>query len=1270
MKRILLAGFFICAFAIVAVAQSSSGVTGVVTDPQGARVVGATVTLTDTKTSKDFTTTTDDNGVYRFEKVPPGEGYKITFTQAGFQTLVLSNITLGVLVTETHNAQLTVGATDVIVEVTDQGGATLNTTDASIGNVIEERRLKSLPIQLRNSPAALLGLQPGVVGNNVGAGGGNRGGSVTGARADQGNITIDGIDANDQTTGQAFATVGNAPIDAIQEFRGITSNPSASEGRSSGGQIELVTKSGTNEFHGSLREYNRTAKTAANSFFNNRAGRRADGSLISPRPQLTRNQFGGSIGGPVLKDKLFFFFDYEGRRDAQGVSYTRTVPLAHFRAGQVAYLNNTAGCPTNARLDTHPQCVTILTQAQVAALDPRGIGPNAALVSFIASRYPLPNDFTLGNGVNTAGFRFNAPSRRLDNTYTSRYDWNATDKQKVFVRWNIARRVQTDTVNSVAQQFPEDPETAQIVVKDYAWVAGHTWVITSNLINQATVGVTHSGLSFPNNFQPAFPNIFTFGPLTAPYANISSQDRNVDVPTIRDDVSWTKGSHSFSFGTQIKPIAQKSGLVNDFNFVTIGLGGNTGTLNSANPTVRPGNLGTGATRQASFDAPFAFILGRMASLTTNFNYGVDGNAFAPGTGKKRDFRYNEYEFYFQDNWRVRNDLTLTYGVRYHLASPPYEKNGFQACNDIDYENLWNLRQQNAARGISGENAEPFLRYDLCGKGNGARAYHATDLNNWAPRLAVAWNPSFKDGLLGRILGDRKTSIRAGGAVVYDRVGGALTFIQDQVSYLFDNSASRNFGVANARTSLLNDPRFTGITTLPVASVVPTITRPFTPFVEAGFPIGLANGEFNYAIDQQFRIPYAIQYSAGFQREMPGNFILEMTYVGREGRKLFTQADASQINDFRDPASGQFMLAAFNNLQAGITTAQPWLENQVRSATLANYGLDCPGTAALFGANVANCTQMINAFWGGAGDLIQVGGSADLVQQLFANGFLNPNVGLSAQFADNLYISNQGASSYNGLLMSIRKRFSQGFQFDFNYTLSHSLDNQSSIVNTVTGGIPCDLRNLRVCRGNSDFDIRHLFNFNGIWELPFGRGKLIGGDVPGWANQIIGGWELTGIFTARSGLAFSPTSGAFPVAFTVNSPAAIRGGDPNLLRGDIHDATGGTTGTAGTIQYFTNPGAIFNPTANTGLLRYPRHGEMGNRNILRGPTFWNADMALLKNFNLPWEGKRIQIRAEAYNVFNHNSFGLPNANITSASFGQITTSSSTPREFQFAFRFEF
>jgi len=1239
----MLASLTLCLSAVVAMAQSSAGVTGTVKDSNGAVVAGADVKLTDTKTGAEFTTKTNDQGVYLFQKVAPGTGYTLTFTNPGFQTLVINDVALGVDTTSTHNAELTIGEVSGTVVVTASNEVTLNTSDASIGNVIGERRLKELPIQIRNSPAALIGLQPGVVGSNVGAGGGNRAGSVTGARADQGNITVDGIDSNDQATGQFAATVGNAPIDAIQEFRAVSTNPGASDGRSSGGQVELVTKGGTNEFHGNVREYNRTAATAANDFFNNRAG--------IPRPALTRNQFGGSIGGPIMKDALFFFFDYEGRRDAQQVSNLRIVPLNHFRNGGLGFINNNAGCGVGVRLNTNPNCITVLTPAQVAALDPQGVGGSAALLSFINSRYPQANDLAAGDGINTGGFRFNAPSQRKDNTYTTRLDWNANSAHKLFGRFNIARRIQTDTVNTVAAQFPGDPEHGQIIVRDYTWVVGHTWTVSPTFVNQLTVGHARSGLLFPRNFKPAFPNSFTFGAgLSAPFAGISEQDRFVLVPTYRNDATWTKGTHSIEFGGSFKPIKSESGLVNDFNFPSVGLGGLLGALQ---PSLRPGTIASNSntTITGNYDAAFAFLLGRYATVATNFNYDPSGTPFAPGTGKNREYRYDELELYVQDNWRVRNNLTLNFGVRWHLYPAPYEANGFQAAQDIDMRQLFDLRLRNAASGISGETAEPFLRYNLIGKANNARALYETDLNNFGPRFGFAYTPNFNSGFLGALFGENKTVIRGGGSVVYDRPGGAITFIQDQVSYLFDNSATTQFAAPNPVTALLQNPRFTGIATLPVQNVAPTVTRPHTPFVDnTGFPFGLEDGEFNYAVDQRFRIPYSIQYSFGFQRELPGNFILEASYVGRQGRKLFSQADVAQVLNFRDPASGQFMLDAYNALQrqveAGVAgnqvTLQPWFENQM-----------FPGATVLMASNGTLRQQVLR------------GNTADSIQLLYANGLLNPNVGLSAQFGTNIYISNQGSSSYDGMLVSLRKRFSQGLQFDFNYTWSHSIDNGSSVVNTVVGGLVCDLRDLRVCRGNSDFDIRHLVNANFIYELPFGRGQRFGSGVPGWANQIIGGWEVTGIFTARSGLPFGTTTTAFPVGFNFNSPAAFNNGNVGALIGNIHDATNGT------IQFFNNPTAVFDPANPTaGALRFPRHGEIGNRNILRGPGFWNLDTAVLKNFQMPWsESQRLQIRWESFNAFNHNSFGLPAVGITGTTFGTITTSASIPREMQFAVRYE-
>ena len=345
---------------------------------------------------------------------------------------------------------------------------------------------------------------------------------------------------------------------------------------------------------------------------------------------------------------------------------------------------------------------------------------------------------------------------------------------------------------------------------------------------------------------------------------------------------------------------------------------------------------------------------------------------------------------------------------------------------------------------------------------------------------------------------------------------------------------------------------------------------------------------------------------------------------------FHEADA-RIRIQR-PESGQFCWA-LQQLQAQIlagvpTTSQPFFENQIGAG----------GTAFV----VNNYSQQI-----------EIGNASETVQPLYADGALAPNLGLSGQFSTNAYITNLGSSSYNGLLVSLRRRFSQGLQFDVNYTWSHSIDNQSSIVNTVFGGLVCDVRNLRVCRGNSDFDIRHLVNVNGIYELPFGSGKRFGGDSSRWVDALIGGFQLT-VFIARSGLPCS-RPGFIPGKFRLRPTG----------RPERDAMRAGQIMSPGGYSFFADPAAAL------GAFRNPRGGETGNRNTLRGPYFYLLDMALLKNFRLPWsETQRLQIRVEAFNALNHNSFGLPNANINGTTFGNITTSSSTPRELQFGIRWDF
>ena len=358
-----------------------------------------------------------------------------------------------------------------------------------------------------------------------------------------------------------------------------------------------------------------------------------------------------------------------------------------------------------------------------------------------------------------------------------------------------------------------------------------------------------------------------------------------------------------------------------------------------------------------------------------------------------------------------------------------------------------------------------------------------------------------------------------------------------------------------------------------------------------------------------------------------------------------------------------MLDAFNGLQAQILagtpaaslTPQPWIENQLTAAIQANYGAS--GCTA-FGQ--VNCTRLINTFFAG---LASVGGTADLVQQLYFNDLLLPNVGMSAQFARNTYVSNLGESKYDGMLVSLRKRFSKGYQFDVNYTWSHTMDNSSSVFNVSNGNNDsasyiCDLTNADACWGDSDFDLRHVMNVNGIWELPFGRGRSFGSDMPRWLDVFVGGWNVSGIFTARSGLPSTSLSGSFPVVFSAESPAILTGGG-SIFEAGVQDEAGG-------IQYFADKEAVLN------ALRFPRHGETGNRNTFRSEPFWKLDMAVSKKFSMPWSERHfLTFRAEGYNVTNSVFFAPPALDISSPNtFGRITATQSAARVVQFALRYDF
>lgn len=1280
----LLAVAFLMALPSATKAQGLASLNGTVTDSSGASVADATVKLENTRTGTTSTVQSASDGGYRFVDLAPGPGYAITVTKDGFQTYVLNGQYLPVATATTKDIQLTLGQVSQTVEVTAQTGAvSLDTTDATIGNAIDMNAVANLPDEFRDNPSALLRLEVGVtnaqttqgnaITSNIDANH-TRDGSVAGARADQNNINVEGIEASDFALGAAFTSNAAIPVDAIQEFSTQVAEPSASFGGRSGAQTNIIIKSGSNDWHGAAFEYNRTAATEANTFFNKLAD--------VPRLALVRNQFGANVGGPVLKNKLFFFFEYDGRRDASAESELQFVPFPHVKNGTIAYLNSSqdsgAGCD-NARLTSADQpggCIGFASAAQVSSLDPCSTaGACSAAPGFVAAgqapvianlfktRYPAPNDFTVGDGLNIAGLRFNAPSPLTENGELFKIDYNLSPNNKLFGMFDLRNE---STVNNnpgfAPVQFPGDPLTALETVGQRTWVLGDTWTLSPNVINQFTYGETRENLQFPTNvpqagslFELTFFGSSQGSTFATPYVRQGSQGRVVPDPTFRDDVTWTHGTHTIQFGAQWNPAKVRSYLQNDYTFIQEGLGGDVTGLTSA---YRPANISASNTATSNWDNFFAGDLGIIWNQQTAINYTGSGTALVPGSTATRDWRISNIAGYAEDAWRARPNLTISFGVRYQFQGAPYEVHGTEAqFFNTNVNAIVAARLSNGAAGISGPTATPEVTYQKAGKAAGGAPLYNADKADFSPRLSLAWNPSFSEGFLGKAFGDRKTVVRAGGALLYDQsVIYAITNFEDQSNYLFGNTVAQQFNTGKSTLfALENDPRMNSVSTPPFTITAPPFQTPLTP-----------SAIFNDGIDPQLKTPYSITASFGLQRELPGGFQFEADYYGRFGRRLMLLADTSQAMNFTDAASKQTLVQAFTTLEndsranggAGVPLAsvpnQPFFENQISAALggscQSQIGSSC--TAAVYSSQFA---------------ALQQGATGEIVASLP----FPANVGLTPQFFVNALMANKGFSDYNGLFVILRKRLSNNLQFDFNYSYSHSIDNGSTVSNedgnyeSGDTSVMCDVTNNRACRGSSEFDLTHAVVGDFVYALPFGHGQMFGGNMNPWLNEAIGGWKISGIETWHSGFAYTVnnTDNAF---YDTVSLAADTGmlftGTKGPLGSSIHVDQSANNA----VQFYANPAtaaAQFSPV--TGL-------NSGDRDTLRGPHYSNLDLTASKIFPLGGERYTLKLEADAFNVFNHPNFGLPETGVLSNDFGVIRglVGSEPSRVMQFALRFDF
>ncbi|HQU94221.1 MAG TPA: carboxypeptidase-like regulatory domain-containing protein, partial [Pyrinomonadaceae bacterium] len=536
----------------------TSSVAGTVTDAQGKVVSGATVTLTNPAKNFSRTQTTNESGAYSFNSIPP-DTYVIEVTATGFKKTVVNEVQALVAKPTDANIQLEVGAVTEAVTVTSGGVESLvNTQDASLGNNFESRQITQLPLEARNINS-LLTLQTATT----------REGYVSGSRSDQSNVTLDGVDINEAQTNQVGTARGGASADsmqafseqpdtgtvlrlngeAIEEFRVTTTNPNAAMGRSSGAQITLLSKSGSNQWRGSAFIYNRDTAFTANDWFGNADGLygsddqavidgfAAAGDEVSPRPKLKRNVFGGAFGGPVVKDRFFFFYSYEGRRDQSEATGTARVPLASLGRGEIRYPNVDGG-------------ITTLTAADMLSLFPElgGINPFVPQVlAEAASKYPA-NTSAIGDGYNTGGYRFNAPVPVGLNLHIGRFDYNLNDHHLLTARVQI----QHDNFGGT-RLFPDTPSQD---TWSHPWgiSLGHTWTVTDSIVNNFRYGKTRAGFTRQGD---AAKNEIYFRNIYFPVLDSRTLARETPVQNFTDDVSWVKGNHTFQFGTNIRTIRNR-----------------------------------------------------------------------------------------------------------------------------------------------------------------------------------------------------------------------------------------------------------------------------------------------------------------------------------------------------------------------------------------------------------------------------------------------------------------------------------------------------------------------------------------------------------------------------------------------------------------------------------------------------------------------------------------------------------------------------------------
>ena len=1264
-----------------AFAQSNTSIDGIVKDPQDKVVSNATVTLTST-TGAVRTQKTNETGAYHFELLKPGD-YRLEVQAQGFRKAIFESVHALIDKPVNLDVSLQVGASTEEITISAEGAAALvNTQDASLGNNFISQQITQLPLESKNV-LSLISLQAGVT----------KDGYVAGAREDQSNVTLDGVDINEAQSNaigaaQTYTDTPEAekgPVlrlnsEGIEEFRVATATDNATGGRGSGAQITLVTKSGTNTVHGSAFWQNRNTLFSANDYFNNLAGIK--------KPTLNRNTYGGGVGGPIIKNRLFFFYSYEGRKDASKESVVNIVPLAHLGQGIVNFHTS----------DANNACsLSSVNIAQLNQIFPDVGGMNAAALSAInaaATAYPA-NDTTVGDNLNTGGFRFNAPTPVSLNSHAVKFDLNLTSHQTLFVRGNV--------IYDHYVGVPRYPNSSPTSEWDHPTgiAIGHTWTIGQNLVNNFRFGLTRQAFTKGGDLAG---NSTRFRFIFQPANDFRDLSRVTPVYSWVDDLSWVKGHHTVQIGFQFQKQnnlrtnfanAWDDAVTNPSFYATGAI--RTPLSNYVNST-SGGALSVYSGDLAAAENAITALIGRFTQYSANFTYGSDLNLTPSGTPTSRNFATQGYEGYIQDIWKIRPSLTITGGLRYSLWRPIYETNGFEAAPDITLSEFLARRAAGAASGVPYN--EP-LTVNLAGPSHNAPNMYKWDKKNFQPRLALAWSPSSSNGWLTRLLGKQgDTVIRSGFSVNGDYFGQALAAFFDSENTLgfgsqttisantynvgctpYQNASSKYFGAPGACTGTkLLGPAFTAygqdVRGLPGISISPSITFPQSQ------PLDNAR-RIEASLDGDLTTPKSYSWSLTFERQLPKQMVLSVSYLGRTARHLLLQRDAMALGNLVDPLSkvdwytAGTMLAKLYNQHTGIDASGDFT-NPAAIASIPYFENLFPGLADNLGyPSSYTATQAAYADLNDeGGDFTTMQSDIDNYSNVGTNAFYNPQYGALTAF------STVGNSSYNALAVPLRQRLSS-LTLDFNYTYSHSIDDASGLQSAASYDGTAFILNpfrQRDNRASSDFDMRHQINANAVWQIPFGKGRRFLSDLPSVGQGIIGNWQLSTIFRWNTGMpiGFYDAPGVFDDArwatnWEVQSNAVpltpvkacpgLIDGQPNLF----------ACNQAGIYHNFRNP--------------YP--GETGPRNYFRVPGYVSLDFGLGKTFHLSGITSRIpethtlQFRWEVFNATNTQRWGnfdgsrtgfgvqlFPSENEPSSTFGNFRKIQGSPRVMQFGLRYSF